>query len=237
MSRFTTQPLYLQVRDALAGRIAAGEWKAGTAIPNETDLARDLGVSPGTMRKALDMLESDGLVNRRQGRGTFVNDPTSPELAERYNNLHGPDGKRIAGTIKVLEVTDGVATETESSRLRLAQGQRVYRINSIRTSEGKPYLTEMAVLPDAIFPRLTDTDLCSRGVVTIAHAYGLWLGGAIECVSLTRVSHTAAEVLSVAEDSPIFVLDRIIKTHDGRPAEWRRAECKTNGVHYKSAIN
>ena len=55
-SRFLTRPLYLQVRDALAARIAGGEWKPNSAIPNEGDLAREFGVSSGTMRKALDLM-------------------------------------------------------------------------------------------------------------------------------------------------------------------------------------
>ena len=46
---FSTKPLYVQVRDALAERIATGQWKSGTSIPNEKDLAREFGVSAGTM--------------------------------------------------------------------------------------------------------------------------------------------------------------------------------------------
>ena len=77
MSRIqlSTRPIYLQLRDALAERIASGEWKPGSAIPNEGDLAREFGVSAGTMRKALSLLEDEHLITRRQGRGTYVNDP------------------------------------------------------------------------------------------------------------------------------------------------------------------
>ena len=69
--RYSIRPLYLQVRDALAQRIATGEWKPGDAIPNENDLARQLGVSPGTVRRSLDLLESEHLLTRRQGCGSF----------------------------------------------------------------------------------------------------------------------------------------------------------------------
>src|SRR6188474_3550536 len=99
-NRFSTRPLYLQLRDALAERIAHGEWKPGTAIPNESDLAREFGVSSGTMRKALDLMEGEHLLTRRQGRGTFVNDQSSEELAERFSNIHAAEGERIAGESK-----------------------------------------------------------------------------------------------------------------------------------------
>ena len=70
----SNRPLYLQTRDAVAERIAKGIWKTGFAIPNEGDLAREFGVSVGTVRKALGLLEEQHILNRQQGRGTFVND-------------------------------------------------------------------------------------------------------------------------------------------------------------------
>ena len=233
MSKFSIRPLYLQVRDALAERIASGEWKPNTTVPNETDLARELGVSPGTMRKALDLLESDGLVTRRQGRGTFVNDPASPELAARYNKLYGSNGERIVGDIETIGVMERPATAAERKRLRLNEQEVVCRITRVRSYRDKAYLTEETSLPAALFPKLAETDLRSRGIVSIAHAYGVLLGEAVERVSLGIASPLTAKMLNVVEYSPIFILDRIIKTRDGRPAEWRVAECKMSEMHYK----
>ena len=71
--KFSIEPLYVQVRNLLAQRLASGVWPPGSMLPNEMELARELGVSSGTVRKALDSLESDRLVLRRQGRGTIIN--------------------------------------------------------------------------------------------------------------------------------------------------------------------
>src|SRR5262245_10005748 len=57
-------PIYLQVRDALVERIASGEWKPRSAIPNEGHLAREFGVSSATIRKALELMEAKGLITR-----------------------------------------------------------------------------------------------------------------------------------------------------------------------------
>jgi GntR family transcriptional regulator len=126
-SRFSTRPLYLQLREALLERIAAGQWKAGNAIPNEADLAREFGVSPGTMRKALDLLEAQRVLTRRQGRGTFVNDQSSAEMAQRYNKLRGPDGRPFLGPPEVGAISTGDANESEMLRLGLDPQARVYR--------------------------------------------------------------------------------------------------------------
>ena len=67
-----TTPVYLQVRDILVERIEAGDWQDGKSLPAEVDLAREYGVSQGTIRKALDMMKAECLVDREQGRGTFV---------------------------------------------------------------------------------------------------------------------------------------------------------------------
>src|SRR5581483_8355539 len=126
--RFTNRPLYLQLRDALAGRIANGEWKPNSATPNESDLAREFGVSAGTMRKALDLMEAERLLTRRQGRGTFVNDQTSVELAARFTNVRGADGKRVCGQVKSAEISEGTANDMERVRLRLRADDGVYRV-------------------------------------------------------------------------------------------------------------
>src|SRR5258705_7088602 len=115
-SRFSNRPLYLQLRDALAERIASGEWKPIAAIPNESDLAREFGVSAGTMRKALDLMEAERLLTRRQGRCSFVNDQNSDELATSFTNLRLADRTRVCGQRRQLEITEGRTNEHESSR-------------------------------------------------------------------------------------------------------------------------
>jgi len=233
MGNFSVRPLYLQVRDALAERVASGEWKPNT-VPNEMELARELGVSPGTMRKALDLLESEGLVTRRQGRGTFVNDPASPEFATRYDNLHATGGELVIGEFKTLELAEGPVNEIERARLRLDEHDLVCRIRRVRSHMAQAFLAEEVSLPARLFPALVErSDLHSRGVVAIAQAYGFFLGEAVERVSLGRASRAASAALGIAESSPIFILDRIINTRDGQPAEWRWAECMMSELYYE----
>ena len=66
------RPLYRQVYDILVRKIAEGAWKPGEMLPSEQALARELGVSHGTVRKVLDALTAENLLLRRQGKGTFV---------------------------------------------------------------------------------------------------------------------------------------------------------------------
>jgi GntR family transcriptional regulator len=231
------RPLYLQVRDALADRISKGEWKPGQILRNEVDLARELGVSPGTARKALDILESEHLVTRHQGRGTFVNDHSSDELALRYINIRGPDGNRLMGDVKSSEITKNAANEIECARLSLQKGDKIYRIRRVRLTGGKPFMLEEASVPAALFPGLEERSAFTHRVVCLAQKYGLLLGGAEERISAAGASPEIAKALGVPRGSPVAVLDRVVRTIDGQPVEWRTAWCDLAKNHYLARMD
>jgi GntR family transcriptional regulator len=235
-SRFLNRPLYLQLRDALAERIAGGEWKPGSAIPNESDLAREFGVSTGTMRKALDLMEAERLLTRRQGRGTFVNDHNSDELAARFSNLRAADGSRLCGDVKSAEISEGVANTLECERLGLQPGDDVYRFHRVRQHQDRVYLVEDASLPAALFPGLPDKRSLADRIITLAQEYGLLLGRATERVSLGQASPSVAQTFGIGAGSPVMVLDRVVMALDGRPIEWRVAYCHLVDKYYMAEM-
>ena len=71
-SRLEAQPLYVKARNIMVDRLISGQWRPGQVLPSEFAIAAELGVSQGTVRKALDDMTAEGLVVRKQGRGTFV---------------------------------------------------------------------------------------------------------------------------------------------------------------------
>jgi GntR family transcriptional regulator len=219
--RFSTRPLYLQVRDALASRIAGGEWKPNAAIPNEGDLAREFGVSSGTMRKALDLMEGERLLTRRQGRGTFVNDQSSDELAVRFSNIRALDGERVSGETRLVGITQAAANPAECGRLRLRPDDKVWRIQQVRLHRGEPFMVEDVVMPVSLFPGLDEPDVLPNRIVVLAQQYGILLGKGDERVSLGAASASVAETLSLKAGAPILVLDRLVHDLDGHAVEWR----------------
>ncbi|MGQ9368175.1 GntR family transcriptional regulator [Azospirillum sp. ST 5-10] len=88
-------PKYGQVANHILARIEAGEWKPGDQLPSEADLARALGVSLGTVQKALQLLVEDRVVVRRHGRGTFVGAGRAPEEALRHFRFLSEGGDRL----------------------------------------------------------------------------------------------------------------------------------------------
>ncbi|HEU4380841.1 MAG TPA: GntR family transcriptional regulator [Hyphomicrobiaceae bacterium] len=217
------KPIYQQLRDLLAERIAKGDWKPGAIIPNEGDLAREFGVSAGTMRKALSLLENEHLITRRQGRGTFINDPVAEGFADRFCSIRGANGKPMAGRVVASEITQASATATEAQRLQLTSGDAVWHIRRVRFDGDSALMYEEVSLPAVLFPALSES---STRIVLLAHQYGLLLGRAEEKLSIGAASEAAAEALQIPAGSPVIVLDRVLRTIDGRPVEWRLAQCR-----------
>jgi len=76
-------PFYRQLIDQIAAHIRSGRLPAGTRLPSVRDLARDVLVSLITVRRAYSELERSGLIERRQGQGTFVAQDVGEAARER----------------------------------------------------------------------------------------------------------------------------------------------------------
>lgn len=237
VGRFSTRPLYLQVKDMLIQRIAAGAWKPGAAIPNEIELSRELGISVGTVRKALDEMESERLISRRQGRGTFVIDQTSNEHAVRFSNIRDPDGIRIAGETESCTIAAAAANETEARLLQLRHGEPVFRLHRVRTHNNAPLMVEDSTVPQARFPGLAQESDVSPSIVVLAQRYSVLLGRAEEKLGVAAAKGDVAHALKVAEGTPLLTLDCVVYAIDGRPIEWRVARCHLRDNHYFAEMN
>ncbi len=237
VGRFSTRPLYLQVKDMLIQRIVAGAWKPGAAIPNEIELSRELGISVGTVRKALDEMEGERLISRRQGRGTFVIDQTSDECAIRFSNIRDPDGIRVAGEVESCEIVPAAANETEARLLQLRSGDPVFRLHRLRVHNDHPFMIDDSTIPQARFPGLAQESEIASSIVVLAHSYGVLLARAQERIGVIAADRTAAAALKIAEGTPLLKLDCVVYAIDGRPIEWRVSQCHLRDNYYLTEIN
>lgn len=231
------RPLYLQVRDLVLERITNGTWKPGAMLPAEVDLARELGISSGTVRKALDALEAEHVVSRRQGKGTFVNDSKTQMLAWRFDNLRGKDGKLVTVTLRRNHMDLAPACKLEQERLQLPDGDRVVRIRRVLATSDRPYMYEEVSLPERHFAGLSSRAEAPQRIADLSQEFGLLLGRGIETLSAEAASATVADSLGIAKGTPVLVLDRVVFAIDGRPVEWRVASCHLVDERYVAEFN
>jgi GntR family transcriptional regulator len=236
-SQLLNRPLYLQVRDVMIERIGKGEWKPGAALPNETDLAREFGLSTGTLRKALDLLEAERVLTRRQGRGTFLNDQSSDAVVSRYWRIGGSDGKSVAGDTNTTDIVEAPANKEECRRLRLGPHDHVYRARSVYLRGNLPFMVEEASLPATFFPGRLEKKGIPHRIAALAQQHGILLGKAEERISVRSAPASIAATLHIAPDTPVMLLDRLLLTVDGQPIEWRVAHCHLAGGFYLAELD
>ncbi|MEQ1672654.1 MAG: GntR family transcriptional regulator, partial [Hyphomicrobium sp.] len=146
-------PLYVQVAGILRAKICSSEWSSRAPLPNEVALARDIGVSIGTVRKALEMLENERLIQRRQGRGTFVIETSDATELERFSNLRSGTKKLSCDSVD-WTATLGEATREECQALALKMPESVYRLDAVWSASDAVDAVETITVAESRFPGL-----------------------------------------------------------------------------------
>ena len=230
------RPLYSQVRDKLIRRLVDGFWLPGQPLPSEIQLAAELGVSQGTVRKALDWMAADNLVVRRQGRGTFVAVQDDERMLFRFFRLIPDDGGPSFPKSQVLSLASGKANAAERDTLNLAKDSRVVRIRRRRSLDDEPVIVEIVTLPVALFPDLASMEIPNNLYGLYAMHYGITIASVREQLKAIGATSEDAEALGVAEGAPVLQVERVAHALDGMPVEWRVSVCLTRNVHYQSDL-
>lgn len=226
-------PLYARVKAIVLARIMGGDWPPGTAIPAEMELARELGVSQGTVRKALDALTAEQVVVRRQGSGTYVAEHTPAHMLFRFFNIYDENGTQVLPDSQPARVTTGEASTAERQRLELGEGARVIRISRIRTRSGRAFMDDRIVLPEALFPGLAqEAEMPNTLYDLFQKRYRIHVARTEEQVTAVAATARLAERLDVKPGSPILAIDRITYDLSGRRIEWRLSHAHLDRAHY-----
>lgn len=229
-SVFSTTPLYEQVRLALMTKILEGGWKPGQVIENEIELAKDYGVSVGTMRKALLALEDEGLLHRHQGRGTFVSDPSSDSQRAKFEKLFREDGRPIAGEVQQIDCRVGEASQDDLTHLDVEDGEQIVQCRQIVSVDQKPCVYREAHVPQRLMPDAGAGE--TWDVFDAAKRQGFHLGRVAEKLYLKRAGQAVAMALGVEEATYLLVVDRVIFGLDGKPVEWLLSWSQFTGMYY-----
>lgn len=226
-------PLYARVKAIVLGRITAGDWPPGTALPAEMELARELGVSQGTVRKALDALTAEQVLVRRQGSGTYVAEHTPAHVMFRFFNIYDDAGAQVLPDSEPPRIAVAVASAVERRRLDLAEGARVIRITRVRTRAGRAFMDDRIVLPEALFPDLAgEAGLPNTLYDLFQKRYRIHVAHTEEQVTAVGATTRLAERLGVPAATPLLAIDRITFDLNGRRIEWRLSYAHLDGAHY-----
>jgi GntR family transcriptional regulator len=227
------RPLYRQVYDIAVRKIAEGVWKPGEMLPSEQALARELGVSQGTVRKVLDALTAENLLLRRQGKGTFVAEHDQDRELFRFFHIARPGGERLVPGSAKMKIKSRLSRTNEREKLDLGSRQTVFEITRLRLISGKPVIRETIILPQALFPRLDRIgDLPNTLYSLYQSQFGITVAAAREELRATLATKEDQAGLGVKAGSPILVIGRVALSLTERPVEWRESRVRTDDMVY-----
>lgn len=233
MAETDREPLYATVRKALVERLTRGEWQPGGLIPGETALAAEMGVSPGTMRKAIDGLVADGALRRHQGKGTYVAEQTPERASFHFFRLVDAEGNRaVPEPLEEVVVTSPAGPEV-ARRLGIANADRVVTVDRVRAVSGRPALLERVAVPAKMMPGLErETPLPNALYPHYQAAHGVTVASAEDRLSAITANAAAAKALGVEAGTPLLMAERVARDLSGRAVEWRRSRFLTDGLAY-----
>jgi GntR family transcriptional regulator len=232
-------PIYLRLHDELAGKIASQEWRAGEAIPSESDLAQRYQVAVGTLRKTLDLLAAEGLLERIQGKGSFVRRPRFDTSLFRFFRFQNQAGERRIPQSRILSMEATEMPSTVASCLRLPAGSPALHLARLRLMDGLPLLAESIWLPRDRFAALAELrpeDFGDLLYPLYGERCGQTIASAEETLTAEAVGPDHARLLGIEPGSPVMVIERLAFGYDHQPIEWRRSRGPADQFLYTATI-
>ena len=211
------------VRDTLRSQILEGAFgglAAPTpALPPETAIAAELGVSRNAVREALDLLRAEGLITRVPGAGTFV---TGAKLRGGLGRLEGLAeslaGHHLPVDNQVLSVREAAATPFVARKLEVPEGSPTVFVERLRSVGGVPLSLDTSSLRPEALPVLLGADLAHTDVFALLESeLGLKLGWAEVTTEAVSADEATAGLLKIRPASPLLLLHRLTYLDDDTP--------------------
>lgn len=212
------QRVYLLLRD----EITRGERAPGALLPGELRLAAQHGVSRVTIRRALEALSREGLVERRAGSGTLVTGPgpRRDAIAADFATLM-PQLVRMGHetTARLLAFAYAPAPAAVAEALRLPEGGRVQRAVRVRLADGAPFSHLTTHVPEDIAQNFSETDLAATPLFRLLERAGVQVDHASQSISASLATPEVAEALDVSPGAALIALTRVVFDASGRGVE------------------
>jgi GntR family transcriptional regulator len=212
------QPRYRTIEQALRERIAV--LRPGDALPSDSELCSEFGVSRMTARNAMHRLAEEGLVLRVPGRGSFVAEPPSHRRADRLVSFSSEmvrRGKVPTSVIVSREIRP--ASAASAAELQLRPGEPIVYLRRVRCADGEPVALETTLLSGRLSPTVMAADLRHDSLHAILGEAGWSLRRGTATVTAACATQEDARLLDVARGGPMLVERRVILDAHGRPME------------------
>lgn len=221
LEKKSQSPLYQQLMTRLKNDIMAGVYPSGARIPSEQLLCETYGVSRVTVRKAMLDLVQEGLLIRRQGKGTFVADERIQRDLKQITSFS--EACRQTGhtvTTKVVSAMLEEATQEDREKLGVPEGSKVVEITRVRLCDGEPVMLEVNRFPERYAFLIAERP--DGSLYEILQRRGIIPSTATHDISLGHATPTASKYLNTAAGDALLLLDEYVLDQQGEPLHLSR---------------
>ena len=203
---------YRAIADELRTRVEHGELAAGALLPSESELSAAYEVSRVTVRKALELLRDEGLIDARQGFGWFVASDPVPQTLGRLGTIEAQLGELGVGSERRVVAFRFVEAP---ARVRQVLGvDTVLEVRRVNLADGQPFARVTVWCPEDVGARLSRSDVESSPFYELVDAP---IGGATQTIGAAAAGQDDATLLGVPAGSPVLRCERVTRGVDERP--------------------
>lgn len=228
-TRHPGEPAYLLIADTIADQIAAGVYRAGQQLPTEPQLRARFGVSPMTVRRAINILLDRGLVTTTRGKGTFVRPLDMGGAVFRLQEITDLWVDDATVDVQLLEARIAPAQVQVAGMLQLAaEDPIVYMRRLVKRKEVTLIYQQEYVVYDEHRP-LVEAQLQITSLEGLfSSAQGAWMLSGRLSIQAVSLDGEESGFLGVTEGSPAFCLESLFRDFEGRPVSWGRYLCRAD---------
>lgn len=231
-------PRHSQISQWLRNQIDEGVYEADEKLPSENELAKKFDVSRVTIRRALQSLESESIIYRCQGLGSFVSDErASHDLVKLtdFNEDMARAGLEPSSVVKKFETVN--APDWLLPLLNIDEGSKVLQIGRLRLGDDEPIAFDSTWLP-ILYGQLLDEKILTESTIynLLEKNYDIPVIRGCYRLSAEIADETLASVLKVEERSPLFLIDRLSYTIGEKPLYYQKRYYRNDKVVYKLTL-
>ena len=221
-----SRPRYVQIEESLHALLETGGYRPGDKLPTEPELAQQIGVSRATLREALRSFEQQGIINRRQGVGTFVN-LRPPYIESGLENLESIEmllaSRQIQSTFSQRNVCVEAALPKAAQRLGIGEGEPLTVVTSTVAAAGSPVAYLLEVTPVA-FVEATAVESPNSSLLhhLIGHRESYDIAYAVAHIAPVHGTEAICTALGVGTQTPLFFIEQTVYNAAHQPYFYSR---------------
>ena len=214
-------PLYYQLENILRSKIEGGEVLPSHKLPTEQELSREYKISRATVRQALAGLVSEGLLFRKQGKGTFVTEKAAQTKSVKLTGFtEDLFTEGVKAEVRVIEMRAVPAPERVAGVLRIPTGEEIMRFKRLRSVDGAPFSYVINYLVPEIGQKIDEKDLQHHTMLhLLEEKLGIPLGTIRHFVESMKADVEVASLLAISVFEPVLYMETAVYSAEGRAVE------------------